>query len=811
MIVGLAPQADFEIARGRANSVTRELDFGDIGKAVAGRFPEQAIEALERNPNVQYVEPDGEVYAHDQITPWGIDRIDADVVHESSMSADGAHIAIIDTGIDDTHPDLQPNLGQGYAVETCSGWNCNYDWSDDRGHGTHCAGTAAAADTGDGVIGVAPEATLHSVKVLDDEGSGTWSGVADGIQWVADQGYDVASLSLGGSSGSATLHNAVQYANNNGVLVVSSAGNDGPCTDCVGYPAAYNEVVAVSATDSSDSLASFSSAGPEIELAAPGVNVYSTEIGGYDTKSGTSMACPHVSGVGAQLMANGYTNTEARQRLQETAEDIGLSANAQGYGLVDAAEAVLGESIVGEGDHFHIEGPGEFYFEVSGQVEPDPEVAPYATYGEDYGDDWVSFTLSDTGETYWWFEGDIVELEYTDEQTVWINGEEHDDGDGGALPEPPVIEDFERDNPLAEYGGETGLFGTTSSAYEGSQALVNDSGSFGGVNSTSGLNSYPERGDTIDVHFNNASENNFVAFNLFSQSETDNADRYAIGLSGVSGDLTLWKTESGDIDTLDSASPSSTTSGWYRLEVSTDASTITANLYDDSSDAQLASVSTSDTTFSSGGIGFRSAGNGEVFDYVVESDAPDPGPTVVEDFERASPLNEYGGSTGLFGTTSSPTYEGSSALVNDGGSFGGVNSTSGLDTYPERGDDVHVYFQNASGDNFVSFNLFSQAETDNPDRYSVGLSGVSGDWTLWKTENGDIEALDSASPSDTTAGWYRAEISTDGSSISADLYDDSSDTLLASVSASDSTFSSGGIGFRSAGNGEVFDYVVLDD
>ena len=382
---------------------------------------------------------------------------------------------------------------------------------------------------------------------------------------------------------------------------------------------------------------------------------------------------------------------------------------------------------------------------------------------------------------------------------------------GSGLPELPVIEDFERSDPLAEYGGSTSLFDTTASpTYEGSQALVNDSGSFGGVNSTSGLNEYPERGDDVFVYFQNAGDENFVSFNLFSQAEVDNPDRYAIGLSGIGGDLTLWKIENGATDTLDSSAPSSTTSGWYRLEISTDDTTVSADLYDDSSDTLLASVSTSDTTFSSGGIGFRSAGNGEVFDYVVLDGEFDDVEGVVEDFERANPLNEYGGSTGLFDTTSS-AYEGSQALINDGGSFGGVNSTSGLAVYPERGDEVHVYINNAPGDNFVSFNLFSQAEVDDPDRYSVGLSGVSGDWTLWKTENGSIEALDSSAPSDTTSGWYRAEISTDSSTVSADLYDDSSDQLLASVSANDSTFSSGGIGFRSAGNGEVFDYVVLAD
>ena len=340
-IVGIEAGAGFDVARQHAQDVHRELDFGDVGKAVAGKFSDQALDAFQNNPNVRYVEDDGLVQALAQTLPWGIDRVDADVVHANGETGNGADIAIIDTGIDDDHPDLQANVGEGYAVETCSGSNCNYDWSDDDGHGTHCAGIADAIDNTEGVVGVSTEATLHAVKVLDSSGSGTFSGVAEGIRWAADQGYDVGSMSLGASSGSSTLRDAVQYANDKGMLQVAAAGNDGPCSDCVGYPAAYSEVVAVSSTDSDDSLSSFSSTGSEVELAAPGGSIYSTVIGGYDTYSGTSMACPHVSGAAGQLMANGYSMSEARSRLQNTAEDIGLSSNEQGHGLLDAEAAIL--------------------------------------------------------------------------------------------------------------------------------------------------------------------------------------------------------------------------------------------------------------------------------------------------------------------------------------------------------------------------------------------------------------------------------------------------------------------------------------
>ncbi|PSQ17817.1 serine protease [Halobacteriales archaeon QS_8_69_26] len=345
-LVGLTADAGFGVATERAEEVHRELDFEGIGKVVAGRFPDQALKALEGSPKVRYIEDDRIAHAFAQTLPWGIDRVDADVVHGNGETGNGADVAIIDTGIDEDHPDLQANLGVGKAYVACDGSNgstCNNDWDDDNGHGTHCAGIADAIDNTEGVVGVSTEATLHAVKVLDSGGSGTYSDIAAGIEWVADQGYDVGSLSLGGSSGNSTLKDACQYAQNNGVLLVAAAGND--YGGSVSYPAAYEECLAVSSTNQNDELSSFSNVGPEIELAAPGSDIYSTYAGGgYDTLSGTSMACPHVSGAAGQLMANGKSNSEARQTMKSTAEDIGLTAEEQGSGLLDVEAALNGSS-----------------------------------------------------------------------------------------------------------------------------------------------------------------------------------------------------------------------------------------------------------------------------------------------------------------------------------------------------------------------------------------------------------------------------------------------------------------------------------
>jgi len=391
-IVGTSTPAARRAAERRANTVHRVFDFDDIGQAVAGRFSEQALDALRKNPNVRYIERDGTLSAIAQTLPWGVDRVDADAVHANGETGGddtdgegGADVAIIDTGIDADHPDLLANLGAGRAYVDCSGSSCTEPWDDDNSHGTHCAGIAAAADNSEGVVGVAPAATLHALKALDDSGSGYLSDVVAAIEYTADQGWDVGSLSLGTASsystlrdacqyaadrgvllvaaieytadqgwdvgslslGTAssysTLRDACQYAADRGVLLVAAAGNDG-CADCVNYPAAYATVVAVSATESDDTLASFSSTGAEIDLAAPGGGIYSTVVDGYATYSGTSMACPHVAGAGAQLMDDGYTSTEARDRLTSTAEDIGLSSDEQGSGLLDVEAAVGGST-----------------------------------------------------------------------------------------------------------------------------------------------------------------------------------------------------------------------------------------------------------------------------------------------------------------------------------------------------------------------------------------------------------------------------------------------------------------------------------
>lgn len=327
----------------------------DIINGAAVTLPSAAAgSSLALRPGIRSVQPDyqvralGKPAANDpqpsQTLPWGVDRIDAELAWTTS-TAESVNIAIIDTGIDKDHPDLVDNLKGGVLTITSGKYKrkSRDQWDDDNGHGTHVAGTVAAVNNSIGVVGVGPKANLYAVKALDRNGSGWVSDIIAGIQWSIENGMRVLNMSFGSSSDSQALHDAITTAYNAGIVQVAAAGNSGPDDNTVIYPAKYAETIAVSATDSGDGIAWFSSRGPEVDLAAPGVDINSTwNDGYYKSISGTSMATPHVSGTAALVVAAGKASTPAdvKARLQSTATNLGLPATQQGAGLVNAYAAV---------------------------------------------------------------------------------------------------------------------------------------------------------------------------------------------------------------------------------------------------------------------------------------------------------------------------------------------------------------------------------------------------------------------------------------------------------------------------------------
>ncbi len=395
------------------------------------------LETLRRDPRVAYAELDYAVQATDVITPndpdwplqWGPAKIGAPAAWSIVTGTSGVVIAVLDTGTYLDHEDLASRLwtnpgevpgnwvdddGNG-QVDDVHGWHFYHSWSgsayfpaedgdvrDDNGHGTHVSGIAAAAtNNGAGIAGLARGARIMPVKVLDQYGNGWYSDIAAGIVYAANNGARIINLSLGGSTDSQTLRAAVDYARSRGALVVSAAGNKG--LPLVYYPAAYEPVLAVAATDQSDQRASFSNYGPQVDLAAPGQDIYSTwcrqdiyaglcQGSYYFVKSGTSMAAPHVSGVAALVWSRWPTMTADAVAMQitQTAQDVDSPGwdEYTGWGRLDAATAVTTLTVPAD-LWIHVAAPAHAW---PGQVIT--YVLQYGNGGGDARDVWITATLS---------------------------------------------------------------------------------------------------------------------------------------------------------------------------------------------------------------------------------------------------------------------------------------------------------------------------------------------------------------------------------------------------------------------------------
>lgn len=270
---------------------------------------------------------------------WGLVRIQAPAAWEVAPSS-APIIAVIDTGIDLGHPDFAGRLVPGFDFI-----NNDAEPSDDNGHGTHVAGVIGAqTGNGLGVAGIARQVQIMPVKALDHMGIGNDATVASAIYWAADHGAKIINLSVGGTIFSPVFQEAVNNAHARGILVVSAAGNEGSRGNPRMYPAAYDNVLAVGATDEHDGHAYFSSFGDFVDVSAPGVAIVSTAPGGgYAWRSGTSMAAPHVSGLAALLWSRN-PNAGALEIINaiQNADDIGAPGRDDqfGFGRINAIKAL---------------------------------------------------------------------------------------------------------------------------------------------------------------------------------------------------------------------------------------------------------------------------------------------------------------------------------------------------------------------------------------------------------------------------------------------------------------------------------------
>jgi hypothetical protein len=338
------------------SNVTFDFYFPESNAVVAFGSKED-MAPLRGNPCVKSVEPDSKVFTQhlpgsmkecprhlledeEDTIPYGITMVQADQLWDEAVTGTGVTVCVVDSGIDKNHED--------FVTEHLSGlYSASYPWgSDGCAHGTHCSGTIAAARNGRGVVGVAPDAEIYTVRVFRDNCDWIYSsGLLHAVNQCKAAGAKIVSMSLGGGGYNSVANAAYKKLfEEDGVLLIAAAGNDGNTDHS--YPASYDGVISVAAVDSSKNLAGFSQRNDKVDLAAPGVGVLSTvpmDQGKYSYYSGTSMACPHVSGVAALLWSEWptATATQIRDAMLNTAEDLGSLGydNSYGHGLVSAKAA----------------------------------------------------------------------------------------------------------------------------------------------------------------------------------------------------------------------------------------------------------------------------------------------------------------------------------------------------------------------------------------------------------------------------------------------------------------------------------------
>ena len=318
-------------------------EFGLIN-AVSTTLDAEAISHIQQHPAIRYIDVNQSIElsappfsnTQEETPSWGLERIfESDTYpfdYWNETDGTGVKVAVLDSGIDGSHEDL--HVAGGYNTITDDPYDVDLN-----GHGTHVAGIIAGLYNDVGIVGVAPAVELYSLVVLDEEGEGSSINLIEAIEWVVDNNIPIVNMSLGMSESSTALENAINEAHALGHIFIGAAGNDGESggSDNMSYPAKYANVIAVGATDDDDTRASYSSYGPALDIMAPGTSIRSTFPNDqYGYSSGTSMAAPFVSGVIALMLQknSSLSQDDILSLLTNNAEDLGLSSNEQGAGLL---------------------------------------------------------------------------------------------------------------------------------------------------------------------------------------------------------------------------------------------------------------------------------------------------------------------------------------------------------------------------------------------------------------------------------------------------------------------------------------------
>lgn len=320
-----------------ANALYMELHPEEVNQLLANPM----VAAVEEDKPIQIAEQrtltkveEQPIKESSQTIPWGIHSTGSYITRQAVGSVDGQiKVAVFDTGISN-HPDLNLAGGVSYVESANS-------YEDDKGHGTHIAGTIAALDNSFGVVGMAPNAELYAVKVADSSGDGYTSSVIQGIEWAINHKINIINMSFVSAQYSEMLHKAIQRATSAGIIIVAAAGNNGSGEDTVQYPARYPEVIAVGAIESSHHRTDFSATGDELDILAPGFGVMSTTMNSeYGVSSGTSNAAAHVTGAVALLWSHhpSLNRQEVIDKLYEAATPLETSHEA-GHGIINIAKA----------------------------------------------------------------------------------------------------------------------------------------------------------------------------------------------------------------------------------------------------------------------------------------------------------------------------------------------------------------------------------------------------------------------------------------------------------------------------------------